>query len=230
MTDHSPLQTELAIRAAATDVAKKRLTKLSTRKAELAARVHELVNAAVTARTALRDAAGASAAGEGDPKTVERARKALRDAEAEAELASIELEGIEGWVTKAEREHAAARRDFGLAGVDVIAAAIGPMEEQIRADFSVFAQRMRHRHELAKLASVLASEASGHASEPFPWSSPTSGLLRRSPFDEGFAGVLRDAGLTAEFYSPTGAVSPATIDDLLELELELPAQTAKAAE
>ena len=226
MTDHHPLQMELAIKVAAADVAAKRLAELQARRREIETRAHELTNAAAVARTALREAAGASAAGEGDATTVARARKAVVSADSDAELASLELEGIASRVTHAEREHAAKRRDLGLAGVDVIRIAVADLEAEARATFTRFAQIMRSRGSLAKLASSLATEATGHASEPIAWSSPTSGLLRRDNFDEGFAGVLKAHGLT-ELFSPTSNVPRASVADLLELTL--PAQ-AKAAE
>jgi hypothetical protein len=85
---------ELEKRIAAADVAATRLEEVQRRKREVEARVGVLGEAMATARAALADVAGAHADGAVDAKMVERARKAFRDAEAEHELATIELEGI----------------------------------------------------------------------------------------------------------------------------------------
>ena len=107
--DHHPLQRDLAIRVASTDVAQKKVAELKRREQEIFARVHELGEQVARAREAVANAAGAHACGETDAKTVEKARKALREAESETELAGLELQGVAARVAAAERELAACR-------------------------------------------------------------------------------------------------------------------------
>lgn len=225
--NHSPLQRDLAIRCADEDVARRRLAELAARKREVQARVHELGNAAGAARDELRSAAGAHAAGEGDAKSVEKARKALKEAESDHELAEIELQGIAERVELAEREHRGKVRDRNLIGTDVCQIAATVLEEQARATLARFAQIMRERHALAKLAAELSTEAAGHVCEPIRYSDERAGLLGRGPYgDDDLRALLMQHGISTAF-GPLAGLEPATLASLLELELPPAAEAAE---
>jgi len=227
--DHHPLQRELAIKAAAADVSEKRLDELRKREREIKDAVHELGNAAGTARASLREAAGARAAGDGDEVAFQKARKAVKAAEGEHDLATIELEGIAARVQKAESEHKSKRRDLCLAGVDVCVAAANIEEGRAWLALEMFCRLMNKRHALAYLAGRLGSEAAGpgRSVEPIRYQDPMAGMLADAARPEGLAGLLAEHGLTSTF-APVGAqIEQMDVADLLELSLP---STTEAAE
>jgi hypothetical protein len=226
--DHSPIQIDLATKLGARDIADRALAELRDRRKALAGRFDELASAAAAAKATLAEAAGAQAAGESDDaKAIDKARKALRAAESEYELTEIELQGVDARIAKAERERGSKHRDACLVGSDICRVAVDDLEEQARDTFERFAEIMRERHRLAKLAGILMTEASGRFAEPIAYSSETCGLLRRGMTDEGLLGVLTEHGLSPTF-SPLGALEPATVGELLEIDL--PPQQKAAAE
>jgi hypothetical protein len=216
--EHHPLQVDLAIKVADVRMAEGRLAALKARLQDARSREHDLGERAAAARAALREAAGASAAGElDDPKTVNRAKKAVKELDAEYETAEIERQGVSDRVEAAERDVAKKRRLMCLIGTDIAQVAATEIEDKIRDTFTRFARLMHRRHRLASLAAALSTEAAGRYSEPIHYSSETAGLLRQGD-DEGLLGILHEQHLTPSF-GPGGGLTPLDFESLLELRL-----------
>lgn len=217
---HTALQRDLAIAVAGADIAQKQLDAIQARHRECKVRVHALGEQVAAARDALRDVAG-----EGDAGEIVKARDALRAAESDLELATLEGEGIQRKIAQASRELASKRRIMCLLGVDVCRIAAAELETDARAWFGQFARTMRRRHQLAMLAANLGTEAAGRFSEPIHYSSETAGLLRDRD-DHGLIELLAEHRLT-ETFSPGGGLEPAQLSELLELGLPAEARAAE---
>lgn len=218
MTQHNHAQKELAIREREVAKAAERVEEVDRRLAAAQARASALGVAADAARDALRVAAG-----DGDAKALGAARKAIRAAEEEYELAAVELEGVGARLAQVEEELALRRREMCRIGARIAEEAACGLEADARELFGAFAALLEQRHALALLASTLASEATGRYSEPVRYSDEFCIVGKEG---QGFGSILSRHRLTSTF-SPAPELQPARLESLLDIDLPRAVEAAE---
>ena len=155
----SLLQTELRSAMEQRDAARAKLDSFATIALEAAERAKSAALDVETARSALREAAGAHAAGEGPEAAVSAARKRVRAAVETSELASAEAEGVAERLAPLESE--VAKREAHISRV-AARMCVGLAAEIERDALSLAGQLGRLLARRDQLAAFNYRHANGH--------------------------------------------------------------------
>lgn len=201
----------------------RRVADLEARHEQQQTKCDELSAQVERAHEALRQALGATAAGEAPAVPEETARAAHRAAVQAYDEQVLALSGLDERVRAAEVAVESARNAEAEAVVPLCRAVAGIFEEEAIRLVRALSRTMAARHSVAKLASELESRAAGDFREPIPFSSPNSGMLtnRADLGPEGLARVFREFGVATNL-APARTPRAMALETLLELDLSRP--------
>lgn len=201
----------------------RRLADLEARHEQQQTKCDELSAQVERAHEALRQALGATAAGETPAVPEETARAAHRAMVQAYDEQVLALSGLDERIQAAETALENARGAEAEAVVPLCRAVAGIFEAEAIQLVRKLARTMAARHTVAKLASELESQAAGDFREPIPFSSPNSGMLtnRADLGPEGLARVFREFGVAPNL-APARTPRAMALETLLELDLSRP--------
>lgn len=212
----------------------RRLSDLESRYDQQQTKCDELLEKTEGAHEALRQALGATAAGETPALPEATARAAHRAAVQAYDEQVLALSGLDERVQAAEVALANARKAEASAVVPLCRVVAGIFEEEAIQLVRKLARTMAARHAVAKLASEVESRAAGDFREPIHFSSLNSGMLthRADLGTEGLASLFREFGVAPNL-APSRTPRAMPLETLLQLDLSRPVlldATAQAAE